>query len=76
MIGIGSAGAAPKRSLESLWVRCQLSATEDSPINPAAGRSLSFFALHAAAYFLYYAGWEFYFRGFLLFGLRDSLVSG
>ena len=24
-------------------------------------------------YGLFYMGWEFYFRGFLLFGLRDSL---
>jgi membrane protease YdiL (CAAX protease family) len=43
------------------------------PINPQAGSSPSMFAWHAATYALFYAGWEFYFRGFLLFGLRDSL---
>ena len=43
------------------------------PINPQAGSSRSMFALHAATYGLFYVGWEFYFRGFVLFGLRDSL---
>jgi len=43
------------------------------PINPQAGSSPAMFAGHAATYFLFYVGWEFYFRGFLLFGLRDSL---
>lgn len=43
------------------------------PLNPQAGSSRSMFALHAATYGLFYVGWEFYFRGFLLFGLRDSL---
>ena len=43
------------------------------PINPQAGSSPSMFAVHAVTYGLFYLGWEFYFRGFLLFGLRDSL---
>lgn len=43
------------------------------PINPQAGASPSMFAVHAVTYGLFYIGWEFYFRGFLLFGLRDSL---
>ncbi len=43
------------------------------PINPHAGASPAMFAVHAVAYGLFYIGWEFYFRGFLLFGLRDSL---
>lgn len=38
------------------------------PINPSAGRM---FALHVFTYLLYYAGWEFYFRGFMQFGLRE-----
>jgi membrane protease YdiL (CAAX protease family) len=46
---------------------------EKFPINPQAGQSASMFALHIATYFLYYVGWEFYFRGFMLFGLRDSV---
>ena len=37
------------------------------PINPDAGRM---FALHVFTYLLYYAGWEFYFRGFMQFGFR------
>jgi membrane protease YdiL (CAAX protease family) len=43
------------------------------PINPHAGQSPGMFALHAATYLLFYIGWETFFRGFLLFGLRDSL---
>lgn len=46
---------------------------EHFPINPRAGETPAAFALHAATYFLYYVGWEFYFRGFLLFGLRDAV---
>ena len=38
------------------------------PLNPAVqpGISATFFAVHLATYLLYYAGWEFLFRGFLL----------
>jgi len=43
------------------------------PINPEAGQSALMFTLHAATMLLFYVGWEFYFRGFMLFGLRDSL---
>lgn len=43
------------------------------PINPRAGESAGMFALHAASYLLFYMGWEFLFRGFLLFGLRPAL---
>jgi membrane protease YdiL (CAAX protease family) len=43
------------------------------PINPRAGDSGGMFALHAASYLLFYLGWEFLFRGFLLFGLRPAL---
>ena len=43
------------------------------PINPRAGESSAMFAMHAATYLLFYLGWEFYFRGFMLFGLRQSL---
>ncbi|MEA1951216.1 MAG: CPBP family intramembrane glutamic endopeptidase [Planctomycetota bacterium] len=37
------------------------------PINPKAGQM---FGLHAFTYLLFYMGWEFYFRGFMQFGLR------
>ena len=43
------------------------------PINPAACDSAGAFAAHAFWYLLFYLGWEFHFRGFLQFGLRDSL---
>jgi membrane protease YdiL (CAAX protease family) len=43
------------------------------PINPQAGASAAMFAMHAITYLLYYVGWEFYFRGFMLHGLRDSI---
>ncbi len=41
------------------------------PFDKAAGRSAGDFIGHAAAYLLYYMGWEFFFRGFLQHGLRD-----
>jgi membrane protease YdiL (CAAX protease family) len=34
------------------------------------------FTVHVLAYLLYYAGFEFHFRGFLLLGLRDHLGAG
>ena len=43
------------------------------PINPQAGASAGSFAVHAATYLLFYLGWEFYFRGFMQFGLRQAL---
>ncbi|MDZ7619092.1 MAG: type II CAAX endopeptidase family protein [Patescibacteria group bacterium] len=42
------------------------------PINPLACDSLQTFGCHAIFYLLYYVGWEFHFRGFLQFGLRDA----
>lgn len=41
------------------------------PINPSAGASPGMFAAHALGYLLFYLGWEFHFRGFLQFGLRN-----
>ncbi len=43
------------------------------PINPKAEEM---FGLHAATYLLYYMGWEFYFRGFMQFGLRERFGDG
>jgi membrane protease YdiL (CAAX protease family) len=43
------------------------------PINPSAGKSPDMFAIHAATYFLFYAGWEFHFRGFLQVGLKGRI---
>lgn len=41
------------------------------PLFKGAGASPGLFAAHAATYLLFYIGWEIYFRGFMLFGLRD-----
>lgn len=34
--------------------------------------TMNVFVLYEATYLLYYIGWEFFFRGYMLFGLRDS----
>ncbi len=43
------------------------------PLIRAATGSTTVFAGHAAAYLLFYIGWEVAFRGFLQFGLRDAI---
>ncbi len=43
------------------------------PLNPAAGDSLWHFTGHAAAYFAYYFGWEFHFRGLSQHGLAPHM---
>ena len=44
------------------------------PVDKGAMESLRSFLPHASGrVFLFYVGWEFIFRGFLLFGLRDSV---
>lgn len=43
------------------------------PVNPAAGTSVGNFLQHAFFYLFFYLGWEFCFRGFVQFGLRDSV---
>ena len=43
------------------------------PLNPLAGESAGRFVQHALFYLLFYLGWEFCFRGFVQFGLRDSM---
>jgi membrane protease YdiL (CAAX protease family) len=42
------------------------------PLDDQAGSSMAAFLTHAAAYLLFYVAWEFHFRGFLQFGLRES----
>lgn len=41
------------------------------PLYKGAGNSFSAFLVHSIAYFLFYFGWEVFFRGFMQFGLRD-----
>ena len=43
------------------------------PLNRVAGRSPADFGFHVATYLLLYLGWEFHFRGFLQYGLRESV---
>ena len=43
------------------------------PFDRGAGSSSAAFISHAGTYLLYYMGWEFFFRGFMLFGLRGAL---
>ena len=43
------------------------------PLFKGASASPSMFLSHALAYLLFYIGWEIYFRGFMQFGLRQSL---
>jgi membrane protease YdiL (CAAX protease family) len=43
------------------------------PLDKTAGASATHFAIHAATYLLFYMGWEFFFRGFMQFGLSDRL---
>ncbi len=43
-----------------------------NPMYPDAGKSVPVFIMYAFVYLLYYIGWEFFFRGFMLFGLREK----
>lgn len=57
----------------ALWGARLPGVRELYPLNPRAGDSLGAFLRHAFAYALFYLGWEFQFRGFLLFGLRETM---
>ncbi len=46
------------------------------PLDKGAASSAAAFVSHAATYLLYYTGWEFFFRGFMQFGLRGALGDG
>lgn len=43
------------------------------PMNPLAGTSAPMFLLHACSYAVFYLGYEFHFRGYVQFGLRESI---
>jgi len=64
---------APGCVLAAYLASCDPATRELYPINKSAGSSPAVFALHACTYLLFYVGWEFHFRGFLQFGLRDKL---
>ncbi len=40
---------------------------------PLRGGNITVFVLYQFTYIFYYIGWEFFFRGYALFGLRDEL---
>ena len=42
------------------------------PFNPAVTTAAAMFFLHSLTYLFYYFGWEFFFRGFIQNGLRNS----
>ena len=42
------------------------------PFNPVVTNAAMLFLLHSLTYLFYYFGWEFFFRGFIQNGLRDS----
>ena len=67
------AALVPVFLLVAYTARTDASLLTKFPINPRAGASAGMFAVHAATYLLFYVGWEFHFRGFLLFGLRPSI---
>ena len=46
------------------------------PFDRGAGSSSAAFISHAGTYLLYYVGWEFFFRGFMQFGLSGALGDG
>lgn len=43
------------------------------PTYTLKGQNITVFILYEFTYIFYYIGWEFFFRGFALFGLKDSM---
>jgi membrane protease YdiL (CAAX protease family) len=43
------------------------------PLFRQAGRTLGLFVAYELLYAVYYLGWEYFFRGFMLFGLKDAV---
>jgi membrane protease YdiL (CAAX protease family) len=64
--------AVPLFVVAGFFAALDPSVREAFPINRQAGVSTSFL-LHVFTYVLFYIGWEFHFRGFLQFGLSDSM---
>ena len=56
-----------------LYVSYQPSFQAKYPLYSAAGSSVSHFVIYQLAYAAYFIGWEFIFRGFMLFGLKPKL---
>jgi len=67
------AGMAPLLLLSTFIGSRQKPVLEWYPINPLAAHSPQMFLLHVCTYAMFYLGYEFHFRGFVQFGLKDSL---
>ena len=65
--------AAPAFVLAAYLCSRSLVIRDAYPINQNPDMSAGEFGLHACTYLMFYLGWEFHFRGFLQFGLRDKL---
>jgi membrane protease YdiL (CAAX protease family) len=64
---------APVFALTSYLSRNDPELAAEYPLFKGAAASPAAFVSHAFAYLLFYIGWETYFRGFMQFGLRQSL---
>ena len=64
---------APIFALASYLSRNDAPFLAEYPLFKGAGASSTIFFGHAVAYMFYYIGWEIYFRGFMQFGLRQSM---
>jgi len=62
---------APLFALAGYIASSDPAVTAEYPVNRAAGESVAAFAVHVACYLLFYFGWEFMFRGYLLFGIAE-----
>jgi len=56
-----------------IYVSTQPAFQAKYPLFPAATKSFWHFVLYEAAYAVYFIGWEFIYRGFMLFGLKPKL---
>jgi membrane protease YdiL (CAAX protease family) len=64
---------APVFALASYLSRNDPGFVAEYPLFKGAGASHTAFLGHALSYLLFYIGWETYFRGFMQFGLRQSM---
>ena len=64
---------APIFALASYLSRNDPEFVAEYPLFKGAGISSTAFLSHAFSYLLFYIGWETYFRGFMQFGLRQTL---
>jgi membrane protease YdiL (CAAX protease family) len=64
---------APVFALASFLARNDPDFIAEYPLFKGAAASPTIFLSHAFSYLLFYVGWETYFRGFMQFGLRQTL---